>query len=184
MTRRWVWLAAVVLVAACGAQTRQPSLQLPAVSGPTVEITPLAVAALAMSELPDGSKTREAAKHAAYVGYPHYAVSLTLEHRDWSCPPSATCAELDPVDGEPVQLSWVDDQEDGPGWVTVSSPRADGWVASAQVEQTGVTGDPRDLRLRLDLETLERLATNPRLDVSTDQALVDAGKALRGWDVR
>jgi hypothetical protein len=70
--------------------------------------------------------------------------------------------------------------EEDPGGVTVVMPKDE---ATVVVSYSGpeIDGDPRRMDLPVGVGTLLALATDARVDVTTSQAAVDAGRAVDFW---
>jgi hypothetical protein len=70
--------------------------------------------------------------------------------------------------------------EEDPGGVTVVMPKDE---ATVVVSYSGpeITEDPRRMDLPVEVGTLLDLATDPRVDVTTSQAAVDAGGTIDFW---
>lgn len=83
-------------------------------------------------------------------------------------------------------LAWEDEApEEDPGvvYVAVAKNPADPGGRGVLLFQAGVaiTGDPREMGLRVGVDTMFDLAHDPRTDVTTSQETVDAGEELPFW---
>lgn len=91
------------------------------------------------------------------------------------------CVERE-VDGGILVLAWEElEPEEDPGLVVVSLVREDE-VASVLYAGPSIEGDPREVDLPIDLSALEDLVQDPRVSVTTDQAVVDAGEEVEDWE--
>ncbi|QIK67203.1 hypothetical protein G7072_13375 [Nocardioides sp. HDW12B] len=80
-----------------------------------------------------------------------------------------------------VVLQWEEQvPEEDPGTVIVIVPRAEG---AAVLFQSGepVTGDPRELDLRVSVDEMIALGQDPRVAPTTTQEAVDGGEDLAFW---
>ena len=103
---------------------------------------------------------------------------LTEDHADCDAPPDGLdgCAQ---VDGG--VLLWEEEApEEDPGVVYLVSPKEKGTVLVFYAGPA-ITGDPRDLDLPIPVDHLLAIATDPRVDVTTSQAALDAGAGLDFW---
>ena len=84
----------------------------------------------------------------------------------------------DTVDGHDVTIAWQElEPEEDPGVVYVID-RREGEDVAVQVIGVSVTDDPRNLDLGVPLEDLAALVTDPRLSLTTSQAVVDLGDSV------
>lgn len=91
------------------------------------------------------------------------------------------CVERE-VDGGTLVLAWEEvAPEEDPGVVLVSLVREDE-VAQVLYAGPAIKGDPREADLPIDVSSLEDLVQDPRLGVTTDQAVVDAGEEVDDWE--
>lgn len=93
------------------------------------------------------------------------------------CPAASdSCVEI-----EGGVLAWQErDPEEDPGGVYVVVTKGDAHVALFQSTEP-VTGDPREMDLRITVEDMLAIARDPRVDLTTSQAALDAGEDLEGW---
>jgi hypothetical protein len=86
------------------------------------------------------------------------------------------------VDGGRLTLSWVlEEPEEDPGYVDVLMQRGDEMVEVIWAGDV-IRRDPRDQHLFIPVGTLEDIAQDPRIGMTTTQAVVDAGAALPAWN--
>ena len=206
MPRRSMLLLSVVvstvLIAGCGGVADDD----PAGDGSGSEpITSRAVAAVALTHLPDDTASREATyvsyesapgtrgadlRYRAGEGDDGDLVRVEVFPRDELHPPptcatsaAQTCVESD-VDGGVEQLRWeVLAPEEDPGLVSVTMIRDDEIVRSLYAGPP-ITGDPRALDLDVSVDTLTELVTDPRISLRTDEAVIAAGESLDRWQGR
>ncbi len=186
--RRVPVLAPLVLLAACG-QTGAAAIgddDTPA------KATPEALVAVALSHLtpdPDEIELYRADDEVDDLGTtspwiggqlrwdpdPDWTLSLRVQPEPTDFRPCAvaTCADLDDA-----TLSWQPPGEDAPGYLTVYVVR-DGELRSIGYEGYGVTGDPREEELPMDLHELADIVTDSRYALTTTQGAVDAGEQVR-----
>lgn len=84
-----------------------------------------------------------------------------------------------PVDGG--VLAWEKQEpEEDPGVVYLVVPKG---AATVLLHYAGpdITGDPRKLDLPISVDDLRAIAADPRVDVTTSQAALDAGEKLPHW---
>lgn len=82
------------------------------------------------------------------------------------------------VDGHEVTIAWRElEPEEDPGVVYVID-RREGEDVAVKVSGASVTEDPRDLDLGVPLADLAALVTDPRLSLTTSQAVVDLGTGV------
>lgn len=163
-----------------------------------VPITQRAIAAMALEHAPTGPTHLQ----ATWTG-PHYGggglgadlryrgdgesdgdllrVFVTPKHG-----PAHPCrglphCESRPVEGGRLTLSWgLEEPEEDPGYVGVVMQRG-GESVSVTWSGDVITGDPRDQQLFIPVPTLEAIAQDPRISMTTTQQVVDAGAALAHW---
>ena len=181
------------LLAACG--TESAATDEPA----DVPITSRAVAAVALEYVPEDTTRREATytepgKGRETVGadlryhgdgeYDGDLVSVVVSSdlpEEFCEPGDGRCVQRE-VDGGTLYLLWDEVvPEEDPGVVSVAMVRGDEMVL---VGYGGVeiVGDPREQELPVPVETMERLAQDERLSLTTTQDVVDAGKAVTDWE--
>lgn len=86
------------------------------------------------------------------------------------------------VDGGTLTLAWdVVEPEEDPGYVSVVLQRDEETVSVLWAGDT-IEGDPRDQELRIPVETLEEIAQDERISLTTSRAVVDAGEELDAWE--
>lgn len=108
------------------------------------------------------------------------AVGTGLDESLMSCDSMPTyvghCAD---VDGGVLFWEEVAPEED-PGVVYLIVPKGE---ASVLMFYSGpvLSGDPRDLDLPVSVDTMMAIAQDPRVDLTTTQAALDAGEALDAW---
>lgn len=187
-------MTAVLTVAACGTGGAAGT------SG-DVPITQRAIAAVALEQLPDGPSTTEATftdddpKGAlgADIRYGGDAetkmqgdllrVYISPQVAKDPCDDDylAGCEERE-VDGGTLVLSWQEEEpEEDPGYVAVSLQKDDQEISVSWSGDT-ITGDPREQDLRISVEAMEKIAQDGRLGLTTSQATIDEGAALKDWD--
>lgn len=88
----------------------------------------------------------------------------------------ANCVEL----GKDTVLIWQDHSIEDSGIVQVKNRRGDE-VVTVLVLGPEITGDPREMDLALDVDVLSGLAQDPRLQLTTTRAAVEAGARVRDW---
>lgn len=194
MRRLGILLLAVVLLTACG-DTKSP----PVTSDGDVPITQRAIAAMALEHAPEDTSSREATytdrsdpKGAlgADLRYPAGPTDdgdlLRVFLRPGPGPgPDDLCGDgcaTRDVDGGRLTLAWIEEEpEEDPGYVSVVMQRGDETVSVSWFGDT-ITGDPRKQDLDIPIETLEAIAEDPRISLTTSQAVVDAGADLDDWD--
>lgn len=197
-------LAAIALLGAtaCGDETgRDPAGLGPAADGAgggDVPITARAVAAVALVHLPEDTSSRQAT-YQTYVDAPGtmgadlrygagpaedgdlVSVLVSPEVPRRPCPRHGPCERRE-VDGGELVLTWQEFfPEEDPGYVSVRLVREDE-VVSVGYSGPNIEGDPREQDLPIDVEVLEDVVLDPRLSVTTDQDVVDAGEKLGDWD--
>jgi hypothetical protein len=78
-------------------------------------------------------------------------------------------------------LAWEGlEPEEDPGLVLVAVPKGDA-VVVVRYAGPDITGDPRTLDLPIDVQDLQAIAADPRVDATTSRAALDAGTALAAW---
>lgn len=184
-----------VALSGCGDQTDPP------VSGAgDVPITQRAIAAMALLHLPDDTTTRE----ATYTdrSYPEGALGADLRYgggaetdgdllQVFLVPghgPQDPCAdyprdrcEAREVGGGTLSLGWeTEEPEEDPGYVWVELQRADERVSVSWYGDV-IKGDPREQDLEISIDDMEAVAQDPRISLTTSQAVVDAGEDLDDW---
>lgn len=197
---RTLLAASLLPVAACGTATGEnPSPARDDARGGTRPVTARALAAVAAEHagMPS-SATREAdaAEEFARDGVGAelrydaggesdgdmlvVAVGKGLPRELTGCdaPPEwlAGCAE---VDGAVLLWEQAAPEED-PGVVYLVAPKEEGAALIFYAGPT-ITGDPRDLDLPISVDDLAALATDPRIDLTTSQAAIEAGADLDTW---
>ncbi|WP_341927703.1 hypothetical protein [Nocardioides psychrotolerans] len=91
------------------------------------------------------------------------------------------CVERE-VDGGTLVLAWEEvAPEEDPGVVLLSLVREDE-VASVLYAGPAIKGDPREIDLPIEISALEELVQDPRVGVTTDQEVVDAGEEVEDWE--
>ncbi|WP_121252051.1 hypothetical protein [Nocardioides ferulae] len=193
---RLIALACAVALAAtaCGDDTAG---DLPA-GGGDVPITSRAVAAVAFEHVPltsDAGATWTGRddtpgtvgadlRYDADGEYDGDLLSVVVAPADGdapACEPDDPQCEAREVDGGTLLLAWDEvAPEEDPGYVAVAMDRGDE-VVSVLLAGDEITGDPREQDLRFSVETLEELAQDERLGLTTSQAVVDAGEELEDW---
>ncbi|RYJ05715.1 MAG: hypothetical protein EON52_10115 [Actinomycetales bacterium] len=188
-------LAGCVLLAGCGDEGA------PADGDGDVPITQRAIAAMTLEHAPEDTTSRV----ATYTDRsdPEGALGADLRYRGdgeydgdllrvFLSPPSRDenpCGDDDEgrcdsreVDGGTLTLSWdVEEPEEDPGYVAVVLQRDEETVSALWFGDT-ITGDPRDQDLFISIDTLEDIAQDPRISLTTSQEVVDAGADLDDWD--
>jgi hypothetical protein len=82
------------------------------------------------------------------------------------------------IDGHDVTIAWQElEPEEDPGVVYVID-RRQGEDVAVGVSGAAVTEDPRDLDLGVPLADLAAMVTDPRLSLTTSQAVVDLGTGV------
>ncbi len=85
------------------------------------------------------------------------------------------------VDGGRLTLSWAEEEpEEDPGYVDVLMQRGDETVDVLWAGDV-ITGDPRDQDLFIPVATLEDIAQDPLISMTTSPDVVAAGDALEDW---
>ena len=85
------------------------------------------------------------------------------------------------VDGGRLTLSWAEEEpEEDPGYVDVLMQRGDETVDVLWAGDV-ITGDPRDQDLFIPVDTLEDIAQDPLISMTTSPEVVAAGDALEDW---
>jgi hypothetical protein len=192
--RLGILLLTAALLAACGDATSPP-----VTSEGDVPITQRAIAAMALEHAPDNTTHRQ----ATYTDRrdPKGSLGADLRYRGGGesdgdllrvflspgpgpkdlCRNAGDGCESREVDGGTLALMWVEvEPEEDPGYVSVVMQREDetvsvGWFGDE------ITGDPRDQDLFIPIKTLEAIAQDPRISLTTSQAVVDAGDELDDW---
>lgn len=185
-------VAPLVLLAACG-QPGGQSVGAGAIGDDATpaKATPEALVAVALSHLtpePDeiafyraedevddlGTKSPWIGGQLRWDPDPDWSLSVRVQPEPKGFQPCAmaTCADLDDA-----KLSWQPPGEDAPGYLTVYAVSA-GELRSIGYEGYGVTGDPRDEDLPMELEELAAIVTDPAFALTTTQGAVDAGAEL------
>lgn len=93
------------------------------------------------------------------------------------CPATSdSCVEV-----EGGVLAWQEqDPEEDPGGVYVVLTKGETHVGLFQSSEP-VTGDPREMDLRISVEDMLAIARDPRVDLTTSQSALDAGEDLASW---
>ena len=79
-------------------------------------------------------------------------------------------------------LSWeAEAPEEDPGVVYVLVDKGDGVAALLFYAGPSITGDPRELDMPIPADVLLDIDNDPRVDLTTSQAAIDAGKDLTFW---
>jgi hypothetical protein len=172
----------------------------PPPSGGDVPITQRAIAAIALEHAPDDTSRRAATytdrsspRGALGADLRYHGdgesdgkllqILLTPGHRlDDLCTTNDAGCESRPVDGGTLTLAWQREvPEADPGIVLVTMQRDHEAVA---VSWSGdvIDGDPRELDLEIPVHTLEAIAQDPRISLTTTQDVVAAGERLDAWD--
>jgi hypothetical protein len=85
------------------------------------------------------------------------------------------------VAGGKLVLTWVKEEpEEDPGYVEVSMIRGGHEISVGWYGDT-IKGDPRNQHLKFSVRKLEEVAQDNRLDLTTSQQAIDAGKSLAHW---
>jgi hypothetical protein len=184
-------------LAACGDATSPPLA-----GGGDVPITQRAIAAMALLHAPTDTTHRQ----ASYTDRrdPEGALGADLRYRGdgesdgdllrvFLAPghgPAKPCRELAAsdggcesrkVDGGTLTLSWgLEEPEEDPGYVGVVMQRDDEML-SVTWSGDAITGDPRKQHLFIPIDTMEAIAQDERISLTTSQAVVDAGEKLDDW---
>lgn len=188
-------LLTCVLLAGCGDEGAS------LVGAGDVPITQRAIAAMTLEHAPEDTTTREAT--STDRSDPEGALGADLRYdgdgeydgdllRVFLSPPrddENPCGDDEEdrcdsreVDQGTLTLAWdVEAPEEDPGYVSVVLQREDETVSVGWFGDT-ITGDPRDQDLTLSIDTLEAIAQDPRISLTTSQAVVDAGGDLDDWD--
>lgn len=86
------------------------------------------------------------------------------------------------VDGGRLTFTWTEEEpEEDPGYVAVVLQRDDERVSVSWYGDV-ITGDPREQDLFIPVDTLEAIAQDARISLTTSQEVVDAGEDLDDWD--
>ena len=177
---------ACALLAGCGVDEAQVSGDEP--------ITPAAIAAVAAEHADLGQPPRlvewsvfvhefGAPSPSASLMYGDFSLSVGVaptSDSSWLCvEPNAFDACVDAsVDGHDVVIAWQElEPAEDPGIVFVID-RREGEDVVVEVTGTDITDDPRELTLRVPLEDLAALASDPRISLTTSQSVVDLGAGL------
>ena len=197
-------VAAVSLLAGCGGEVAGDDPlglgQAGASSGAgDVPITPRAVAAVALVHLPSDTTSRAATPESREGGELQgaelrYRADATYDG-DFVrvevlgdppadpavlCQGADGCARSEEEDGVLV-LVWDNiELATDPGYVLLAMIRDDEMVLAYSSGQE-VAGDPRDEEREISVEMLTELVEDPRLSLTTDQAVIDAGDRLDHW---
>ena len=157
-----------------------------------VRITPAAIAAIMKEHLDLGEPDRVlenrsykrelgSDSRAAWVWYADVSVVVGVaatSDDSTACTEHSSYGECvdDSIDGHDVTLAWQEAvPEEDAGYVLVID-RRDGEEVTVYVSPaTEVTGDPRNLDIGVPLADLAALATDPRLSLTTSQAVIDLG---------
>lgn len=195
-------VAATVLVAGCGGSpTTAPADHRLPPPGQRVPLTDRAAAAIALEHLPgDPSSTAETfldgqdpdGTVAAEVRYPdgdaqsdgdlvRVAVHPGPPGLDL-CPDFGECEEVDTdVAGARAYVYWEREApEEDPGVVAVYLVR-DGEASYVYQSGERITGDPRDLDLRVTVDDMLAVVEDPWLVLATSPDAVTAGEELDDW---
>lgn len=195
MRRLGMLLVVFALLGGCGDRTGPPHT-----GDGDVPITQRAIAAVALDHAPDDTTTRA----ATYTDRrdPDGALGADLRYRGdgesdgdllrvYLAPghgPADPCQDFDDrcvsrdVDGGTLSLGWaLEEPEEDPGYVAVTLQRDDETVSVLWAGDV-ITGDPREQDLFLPLDTLEEIVQDPRISLTTSQAVVDAGEELDDWE--
>ncbi len=172
----------------------------PVTSDGDVPITQRAIAAMALEHAPEDTSSREATytdrsdpkgalgadlRYPAGAGDDGDLLRVFLQPgagpEDLCADRGDSCEGRD-VDGGRLTLAWtLEEPEEDPGYVSVVLQREDETVSVSWFGDT-ITGDPREQDLEIPIETLEAIAQDPRISLTTSQAVVDAGADLDDWD--
>lgn len=182
---------ALLLLAGCGTGTV-------AASGGEEPVTPRALAAVAAEHAgaPDSaSEESDAAEEfrrdgvgaeLRYGSTGEYDGDALVVAVGRGLPPElVSCGEEDLLDGcvelDGGVLAWEDEApEEDPGVVYLALEKGRSTVLLFYAGPV-ITGDPRDLDLPVSVDTLLAIAKDPRVDLTTSQAALDAGLALDQW---
>jgi hypothetical protein len=187
----------LLLVGGCGSA----GLQEPArARGGDLPTTPQALAAVAAEHAgePDSASATSRFQRDEFTGR---AVATELRYGSdgeydgdslsvavgtgWTKDPTS-CASLDSLPGECVRvgdglLAWEElEPEEDPGLVLLAVPKGDAVVVITYAGPD-ITGDPRRLDLPIGVDDLQAIAADPRVDLTTSRAALDAGRALASW---
>jgi hypothetical protein len=182
----------ILLLAACGSES--PEADEPS----DVPITSRAVAAVALEYVPEdttergptyvepGQEAETVGADLRYDGDGEYdgdlvSVQVTTDLPEVFCEPGDDRCVERAVDGGTLYLLWEEvAPEEDPGVVSVAMVRGEEMVL---VGYSGVAieGDPREQDLPVPVETMEELAQDERLSLTTTQDVVDAGGDVDDW---
>jgi len=162
-----------------------------------VPITQRAIAAVALQHLPTDTTSRQATYTDDHD--PKGALGADLRYggggesdggllRVFISPkvPKNPCANVDgceqsSVDGHKLVLAWEEEvPEEDPGYVNVTVVRGNQAISVLWSGDT-IKGDPRKQHLAISIKQMEEVARDARLGLTTSQAAIDAGKALKEW---
>lgn len=184
----------VTLLAGCGDRGGDD----PAVAGGDVPTTPRALAWIATQTLPDPDRASatddfdELGRGSVGIEMRYGADGeydgdlLALGVSDRLPKELVDCDANDYLSGcetleDGVVLQWEEQvPEEDPGTVIVVVPRDEGAVALFQAGQD-ITGDPRELDLRIPVDEMVALGQDPRVAPTTTQEAVDGGEDLSFW---
>ena len=108
-------------------------------------------------------------------------VSPVVEQRGCDGVPKG-CVERE-VDGGTLVVAWEEvAPEEDPGYVSVGLVRDDGHVVFAGYSGPAIEGDPREADLPIPVSLLEELVQDPRVGITTDQAVIDADEKVTDWE--
>lgn len=190
-------LVLLPLLTACGSESATP--EGPSGAPADVPITARAVAAVALEYVPEDTTRRgptyvepgraigTVGADLRYHGDGEYdgdlvSVAVTTDLPEVFCGPGDDqCVERE-VEGGTLYLLWDEvAPEEDPGVVSVAMVRGEEMVL---VGYSGVEieGDPREQELPVPVETMETLAQDERLSLTTTQDVVDAGEDVTDWE--
>lgn len=199
-------VCAMALLAGCGGEVAGDD---PVGLGPAdadagagdVPITPRGVAAVALVHLPSDTTSRAATPESQEGGELQGAELRYRADADYDgdlvrvevlgdppanpedlCQGADGCARSEDEDGVLV-LVWDEIKlAADPGYVLLALVREDEMVL-AYSSGPEVGGDPREEDRDISVEMLTELVEDPRLSLSTDQDVIDAGDRLDGWGI-
>lgn len=180
------------LLVACGSESTADE---PA----DVPITARAVAAVALEYVPtdttrrggidaepgDGGETVGA--ELRYHGDGEYdgdlfSVAVSNDLPDTICEPGDDQCVSREVAGGTLYLLWDEvAPEEDPGVVSVAMVRGEEEMVLVGYAGDEILGDPRDQELPISVATMEELAQDERLSLTTTRSVVDAGEGVTDW---
>lgn len=186
-------LAPLLLLVACGTETASSD------ESADVPITARAIAAVALEYAPTDT-TRRGATYTEpgnahetvgadlrYHGDGEYdgdlfSVTVTDDLSEVECEPGDDQCVSREVDGGTLYLLWDEvEPEEDPGVVGVAMVRGDEEMVLVGYSGVEILGDPREQELPVPVETMEELAQDERLSLTTTQSVVDAGEDVTDW---